>query len=70
MTVREWLRRMFRRTPALPSEESEVAYKQAERLVLDAERRDVAAADVADRLRKTRARNNFGAAVERSMRRP
>jgi hypothetical protein len=58
----------WRRTPKA-SAESEVALRQAERALHDAKCRDDAAREVTDRLRETRARNHFGEAVARSMRR-
>lgn len=62
-----WWNRL-RRKPR-PSDESMHALQQAERALVDAKCRDEAAREVTDRLRETRARNHFGEAVARSMRR-
>ena len=52
-----------------PTDESREAIRQADRAILDADRRDEAVADVAERLRQTRIRNHFREAVEDTMRR-
>lgn len=51
-----------------PSEEALDALWRARRDLLNAERLDSAAADVAEALRRTRERNHFAAAVRRAIR--
>lgn len=52
-----------------PSSDARQTLWQMQRLAADVDRRDDAAKDVADRLRATRARNNFKEAVIRTVRR-
>lgn len=67
--MRFWpFRRRPRVQPAKPSPEAREAMRQAQRSLLDAERLDRAACDIADRLLKTRERNHFGLAVKRAIR--
>lgn len=63
----KWWRRM-RRKPKC-SIESEIAFRQGERALVDAERRDEAAQAIVEQLRETRVRNHFAEAIARSMRR-
>ena len=62
----------FRRKPRTPppqaSAEAKEALRQAKRQLVDAERLDSHAKDVAARLEQIRQINGFGAAVIRSMR--
>lgn len=60
---------MWRRKKPYPSAEAEESLWQAERALVDAERRDDCVREVAEKLKQTRHRNNFGAAVIESFRR-
>lgn len=66
--MRFWPFRRSEVTEPQPSDEAQEALRQAKRELIDAERLDCAAAEVAERLSRTRERNHFTQAVTRAIR--
>jgi hypothetical protein len=66
---RLWSGRRRRNTATALDTELDVAHREADRAILDAVQLHCRADDVADRLARTRARNNIAEAVEKSIRR-